>query len=216
MQSRQSYLNEYFFTKTQLADEAGVSLDFLEKAILMKVIPGASYTLRRREEMESHIFGKSEEELIVEEYYHRSSVVWVKKAKSLLENGSWENVGLKVKSEFEIEYRSFLKGSTKLSDDDISERLENTWKHFLKGTYGVCVINPDSPQAIAKKQLAAEKLTSFTENGEKESLTGVEEQQLRELIAGYNENTMPFAPWDYHLSSRKRLVDKNYELNMSN
>jgi len=79
--------------------------------------------------------------------------------------------------------------------------------HFLAGTYGVCVVHPDSAQKIAAKEIAQDCLVALTENGQKKIYRPDELPALRDAIAAYDVIAMPFSPVDYPRSSRKRLID---------
>jgi hypothetical protein len=91
--------------------------------------------------------------------------------------------------------------------DGLDARIDSLWTHFLHGTFGLCVANPSSEFEIARKEVLQEKLIALTDNGAKLRFTPDDVRQLAPLIADYAAATMPFSPFDYPLSSRKRLVD---------
>ena len=201
------YLEKYFVDENRLAELAGVSIAFLRDAVEAKAIPGPSYIVKSRSIIESHIFGPTEAIEEEKKYFHRSTLSWVKNLENLLKEGSLDDAAEKVRVNLQEDYKEFLKENTNKSSEEIDAAWENTWTHFLKGTYGVCVINPIDGKNIAKKQNAAANLREFTENGQRSIQNQEEWQKYLYLVEQYNLHTMPFAPWDHYLSSRNLLVD---------
>ena len=89
----------------------------------------------------------------------------------------------------------------------LQARLESLWDHFLQGTFGLCVADPVSEAAIARKEVLQEKLIALSENGKKAAFSAAEAQPLLDLIDDYANSSMPFSPIEYPISSRKRLVE---------
>lgn len=81
------------------------------------------------------------------------------------------------------------------------------WEHFLQGTFGLCVANPLSEEAIAWKEVLQEKLTTLSDNGARAVFSAPKAQAMLELIDAYAQSAMPFSPVEYSVSSRKRLVE---------
>jgi hypothetical protein len=91
--------------------------------------------------------------------------------------------------------------------EGLRARVESTWEHFLLGTFGLCVADPSSEAAIARKEVLQEKLTMLSDNGAKNEFSEAEARALLELIDAYAQAAMPFSPIEYAVSSRKRLVE---------
>ena len=162
------YLDRYFLSKDALAQQAEVSLSFIEEAIAFEAIPGPSYKVENIISCSSFLFNKSETTISVTEYFHKSTLDWIKRVKNYLnEDSDIANVSRKIQDDFKSRYIGYLEKISFFSKEEITGMYENIKKHLKKGTYGVCVINPDGPESIAAKQLAAHNLRVFTDNGQK-------------------------------------------------
>ncbi len=67
--------------------------------------------------------------------------------------------------------------------------------------------NPVSAAAIAHEGVLQEKLVALSENGKKVVYPAQQARAMQELIAACAAAAMPFAPVDYPVSSRKRLLE---------
>ncbi len=201
------YLKQYFLSKKDLAHVTEVTVEFINEAVAYEAVPGASYTVKNSTSFSSFIFESSIEETSTE-FFHKDIVVWVNRAKELYtQNKSFKATGQIVQDEFKKQYLNYISKHSSFSEEEKIAMYLNTKKHLKEGTYGVCVLDMGEAENIAAKQLAAYNLSLFTDDGQKPSFNTQEKAKYETLVQEYNKYTMPFAPWDYPNSSRKRLVD---------
>ena len=72
------YLDRYFLSKDALAQQAEVSLSFIDEAIAFEAIPGPSYKVENITSFSSFLFNKSETKTSVTEYFHKSPLEYRK------------------------------------------------------------------------------------------------------------------------------------------
>lgn len=217
MSALDTYLKQYYLAKDAFAKHCGVPTQRLDDLIEKRAVPRATYIVEG-DRIFSLAFGSIQTERSRPgEYFHPAQKRWV----ALAHGAPPESEAKTVQETFFSELRSELayhNGQTlRLSDafdDDgneipsgLNQRLENYWKHFLYGTFGLCVSDPSNGRNIADKEIYQEKLTLITENGQNPSPTGIGKTELLALVDKYARTSMPFSPAEYERSSRKRLVD---------
>jgi hypothetical protein len=215
------YLAHYFLTAEQFAARCGVELDELRDLIRRKLVPAPSYVVRDGMVL-SYVFGAMPAPgSSAGEYFHPAMSVWVVKARHTLAahgaDGAQERARRLFTDDFAIALRELNTTQYRLTDafDDsgrpltagLNARLESAWEHFLHGTFGLCVANPESASEIARKEVLQEQLTALTNNGAKRTFAPDEAASVHRLINLYARASMPFSPIEYSRSSRKRLVD---------
>ena len=220
MTTLDTYLSRYFITQAELAARCDLSGDELARLIERKLVTSPSYTVSRSM-ITSRVFGSLRSDGAREgSYFHPASVAWVKRAVAVVghvgEREALDTLRVGFAHNFSAALRELNSTVWGLPDcvgkdgevlaAGMLARVESAWSHHLHGTFGLCVANPASEAAIARKEIVQEKLSSLSEKGAKMSFSRAEAPLLLELIDEYAGLAMPFSPVDFPLSSRRRLV----------
>lgn len=221
MPDLQSYLQRHFLEARAFAAACGLSVRELDDLIDKRLIPAPSYVVNESATVTSFVFGEMDAPgAIPGRYVHPATVVWVDVARRLVAS-SPADANRAVRDRFIGNFQTALADlnatTWRLRDsfaDDgsaidagLRARSESAWEHFLRGTFGLCVANPVSEAAIARKEVLQEKLSTLSEDGSKTAFSPEEAGAMVELIDAYAEAAMPFSPIEYPISSRKRLVE---------
>jgi hypothetical protein len=222
MNALDRYLNDYFFNAEQLASSCGITAAELAQLIDEQLVPAASYVVSASSLVRSYVFGAMTAEGSTDgAYFHPSTSVWVAQALRVIAQSGRAEARAVVQRQFtenlaralaELD-RSTWRLHDAFADDGtvreaaLAARIALIWEHFLMGTFGLCVANPDSERAIARKEILQEKLSALTDNGKRERFTADEALGMLALIDAFAESAMPFSPIEYPISSRKRLVE---------
>jgi|GEM_PF-4040324 len=202
-----SYLELFFLSKETLADECNVTPQLIDQMLIAKAMPQPSYVLTTTFSIESNINSTSEEKSLKISYFPKAIKKWVMFSLNEIEKSGIENAAIKLEEVFRKTYKEELEKRGILNQKEQAESIENTWKHFMLGTYGVCVKDSSEISNIASKQFALKKLIELTDNGKKKDFNNTEKNQVKMAIEEYNKFTAKFGPWEYEKTSRKRLVD---------
>ncbi|MFZ6654711.1 DUF6058 family natural product biosynthesis protein [Undibacterium sp. TJN19] len=216
------YLKKYYLNKARFAaacDSTEAEIDALIKA---QLLPAPSYVVTENATICSAVFGEMDAfQTSAGDYFHPAHRIWFNKAQQLIADYGVTAAPAHARQEFMQKFivaltdlnrhlwqlpECFLADGTPVSAG-LTARAEFSWQHFLSGTFGLCVANPVSEAAIAKKEILQEKLTHLTDNGSKTDFSSNEAKDLLSLIDVFSEAAMWFSPAEYHQSSRKRLVD---------
>jgi hypothetical protein len=215
------YLAQYFLNAEQFATDCGIEADELRDLIRRELVSAPSYVVRDGV-LYSYVFGAMPAPgAIAGEYFHPAMSTWAVAARYDLSTHGIEGASERVRRTFADEFAAALRELNsalyRLADafDETGEpltagldaRVASAWEHFLRGTFGLCVANPESAGTIARKEVLQEELTAMTHNGAKTAFAASELPPLRKLIDAYAAASMPFSPVEYSRSSRKRLVD---------
>lgn len=215
------YLGEHYLTATMFAQACDIAVDELTDLIRRGLIPAPSYVVRDGT-LTSYVFGTLPAPHSTDgDYFHPAMASWVAKARHDLAAHGPDRARERARSAFIDEFAMALEELNaslyRLTDAfdaqgnripaGLSARLDSAWDHFLRGTFGLCVANPESALAIARKEVLQEHLAAVTLNGTKASFAAAEIPAIRRLIDDYAAATMPFSPIEYSRSSRKRLVE---------
>ncbi|MCJ8338098.1 MAG: DUF6058 family natural product biosynthesis protein [Pseudomonadales bacterium] len=216
------YMDKYFVEENKLADTLKISTSQLLKFTKLGVIPSYSYHIISENFLETVVFGKLQiEQGIPGKYYSKSVQHWFNKAQKVVAHYPSNQIRKKLQNQFLLDYSQQIKQLPKLTqlfpdlfdnqgtllEPQLKNKAEQTWNDHLNGSYGLCVVNPNSVSAIIEKQIAVRRLASATENGNKSKFS--QQQQTEFFVAAekFDQVAMPFSPADYPLSSRKRLLD---------
>ena len=215
------YLSAHFLNAAAFARSCDIEVDELHDLIRRELIPAPSYVVRDGT-LTSYVFGTRPAVGSTDgEYFHPAMAAWVVKARYDLAAQGLDGARERARNVFVAEFASAL-GTLDASlyrlrdafDADgnripagLNARLDSAWEHFQRGTFGLCVANPASALAIARKEVLQEHLTAVTQNGAKTSFDAAEVPLIRQLMEDYAAASMPFSPIEYSRSSRKRLVD---------
>jgi hypothetical protein len=186
-----------------------------------RLIPKPSSVVAKSH-ISSYVFGTMQADGAIDgEYFHPANTAWVAGAWKVVDEVGRRAAYDELKKRFSMNLIHALRdlnGSVWRLRDSFAEdgsvieggllaRVDAVWVHFLEGTFGLCVLNPGSEAAIARKEVLQEKLTGLSDNGTKTSFSAEETRTVLETIDAYSKAAMPFSPVEYARSSRKRLVD---------
>jgi hypothetical protein len=221
MSDLDQYLARYFVNAEQFAAMCELPHREISNLIRDRLIPKPSYVVADSH-VTSHVFGKMRAEGAIDgEYFHPANRVWVVVARKVVDEVGARAAHDELKKRFSQNLiralgelndsiwrlRDSFADDGSVIDDGLRARVDSMWVHFLEGTFGLCVANPSSEAAIARKEVLQEKLTQLSDNGSRKSFSVEEARTVLELIEAYSEAAMPFSPIEYARSSRKRLVE---------
>ena len=217
------YMDKHFVEENKLADTLKISTSKLLKYTELGVIPSYSYHIISENLVETVVFGKLQiEQGITGKYYSKSVQHWFNKAQKVVDHYPSDQIRKQLQNRFQLEYTQQIKQLPKLTQlfpelfDDhgtlieaqLKNKAEQTWNDHLNGSYGLCVVNPNSVSAIIEKQIAVRRLASVTDNGNKQKFNSAQLAEFLVAAEEFDRVAMPFSPADYPLSSRKRLLDE--------
>ncbi|MCZ4272346.1 DUF6058 family natural product biosynthesis protein [Maritalea porphyrae] len=84
------------------------------------------------------------------------------------------------------------------------QRRDETWRHFLDGTYGVCTTD-GLPETIVLKQTLVSTIDRFLQRQQKKN-NDVELESLLKVVNALDQVEPPFAPHERLRSSRQRCI----------
>jgi Family of unknown function (DUF6058) len=217
------YLTQQYVSIEWLAEQSGVAVQQLEELVRAKCIPGPSYEMFEATDIGAFTSDHPVQltRKCISRHFSPFVVAWINRAKPMLASMSLPVLQVHLMQQFRIEYRSgvlknggqqlnykkLFDGDGTLNETRFSEHFEQTWNHWWNGTWGICVIQSDSFDRIALKQIAVERLVQLTENGMKQSFTEAEASATRKAIEMYEEIVLPFSRHDHKGSSRWRLIE---------
>lgn len=197
------YLNECFFTKQELLDISKITEQEFVKYQESGVMPKCSYKIILNLKSDSFLGLHSEEQEI--EYYAKGYSSWLVTIHSINSTDIIYSAFVKrykAKIEHLIE-QGHSTNNPKLNSD-IELHIEEEWRHFLNGTYGLCT-KSGLPEDIAAKELATLEINELSDK------TELNKEQLNRLSAAVNlldSASSFFAPHERLKSSRHRLVNE--------
>lgn len=215
------YLAKHYLNGSQLQAAGVIRPDQHDILIGKRLVPAPSYVVTEDGTLRSCVFGEMPAPGAKPgSYFHPAQAAWIARARLAIFGGGIDDAEARLRARFTERFGAALASHHRTTwrmgdsfDDEgrplpgLAERTVAAWQHFLNGTFGLCVANPLSEAHIAHKEVLQEKLTKLSANGARTSYTPDEAAALRELIDAYAAAAMPFAPPEYPLSSRKRLVD---------
>jgi hypothetical protein len=207
------YLDTSFFTQDQLLAASGIDAAELATLVRRAVMPKPSYRLRLDIVCDS-FFGPHAKHRRVD-YYAKDYASWIGIVRSLPGDADARRV-------FEQRYRARLAqlAAGGISSDDpklnadLSAHLDDEWRHFLDGTYGLCT-KSGLPEDIASKEVAIAIVKQLAGETGEQALTAAERACLAQAVDLLDAASAQFAPHERERSSRHRLVDqvrKSYRL----
>ena len=215
------YLEQYFVDAQRFATLCGIELDELHDLVRRKLVPAPSYVVNNGV-IRSYVFGEmAAPGARAGEYFRAANADWVVAVRHDVAAHGIEDAAVRAQRRFTVAFAAALQeldASThrmtdafdeagKPLDHGLAARLDSAWEHFLYGTFGLCVADPGSVPAIARKEVLQERLAALTNDGARRAFAAEEVPGLRKLIDAYAAASMPFSPIEYPRSSRKRLVD---------
>lgn len=198
------YLNDNYYTKQELLSESKLEESELSDFQKQRVMPYCSYKINLQLSCDS-FFGIHQEKSEIE-YYPKGYTFWIGIIQTVKHSDD-------VYSFFSQRYRDTIKklntqglhSSDPMMNSKLSENIENEWKTFLKGVYGLCT-RTGLPEDIASKELA---IFVIKELSEKVSLSKIEMEKLAGAINILDSSSSMFAPHERLRSSRHRIINEN-------
>lgn len=221
MRDLNEYLTQHFVNAERFAEICRLSQGDIRDLIRERLIPKPSYVISNSQ-IHSYVFGSMPAGGAAEgEYFRPEHAVWVAIARQVLERTDRRRAHDELKRRFSENLaralRDLDRSTWRLRDsfaDDgspiehgLASRVDGMWTHFLEGTYGLCVSDPTTEAAIARKEVLQEMIVELSDNGARKSFSSEEARTLLLAIEAYSEAAMPFSPVEDARSSRKRLVD---------
>ncbi len=225
-----TYLDNHFLTLSQLARRARMPEEKISALIKAKCIPGPSYELRKSGMLYTYLFGKVGVAIKSSKRYYAPSVTaWIQRAQALAPGRDFRQIAKTMRTNFEKEFRQamvdldgrrfgfqrcFIKEGI-FEEKQTTKMLKNKWRHFLEGTYGLCVKEPTTARSITRKLIAVSRLAQLTNDGKKKSFLPEERGQVISAMREFDAVVAKFDPVNYPISSRKRLLDdlrKKYKI----
>jgi hypothetical protein len=150
------------------------------------------------------------------EYFRRAAAPWVKRATQFgCDKQAAADFFDELRSEFASQLSLANKSILHLADafdevgvpklDGLTDRLDAMVHAYSAGIFSICIANLESSEGIIRKEILQEKLQQQFDCTE--GIDAPDRLQLRQDISAYSEACMPFAPVEYPISSRKRLVE---------
>ncbi len=221
----QTYLQSHFLTLSQLAKQAQVSECEIHDLVRHGCIPGPTYFSRASVTLSSPGIDPvdiDDQSLI--EYFHPSTVDWVRLAEQLASESTERNLlhlASLMRFHFESEFALALKEypaaqygfeeyfvtENEISRAQFHQKVLEEWTQVLRGTYGKCLRIPVTARNIVHKGVISARILEITDHLKKESLAPAEREKLISAMDDFNKVVAEFSPHDRLLSSRKRLFD---------
>ncbi len=197
------YLNEHFFTTQQLLEVSKITEQELRNYQEQEVMPKCSYKLNLSLKSDSFFGIHNEEQKI--EYYAKGYSSWLATVQSLNNKNAIYSVFAQryQKAIAHLKNEGHTSSNAKINEN-INLHIEEEWRHFLNGIYGLCT-KSGLPEDIAAKELAILEINELSAEDE------LSEEQLKKLISAVNlldSASSLFAPHERLKSSRYRLVDE--------
>lgn len=217
-----SYLTQHYVTADRFAAHCGVTPAALQELIDAGLAPKPSYVVTADARIASYVFGDMDAPGAPPgSWFAPSTATWVQRARDALTATRAEPASEYLQAEFKHRYREALlalhandgpipglhTATGEFDDAAYARDFDETWTHFLEGTFGLCVANPHDESRIALKESLQNRLAALTDKGERTDYPREVAAQVRHLIDRYVEASMAFSPVEYPRSSRKRLVD---------
>ena len=216
------YLSNHFLNAENFASLCEISVSELDQLIQNELVPAPSYVVTDSSTVRSYVFGEmGAPQSTPGQDYHPANAVWDARARPEIVPPGAGPAAKELRETFVSNFRTALdslnRTTLRLHDSfmedgspiavGIKARTDIVWEHFLQGTFGLCVANPVSEAAIAQKEIFQEKLGQLKDDKPWADYTPGEARCILELVDAFEGSSMPFSPVEYHLSSRKSLVD---------
>ena len=217
------YLRERFLPADAFAQVCGIGEAELSQLVERGLAPRAAYETDG-DTIRSFVFGTLPAPGIsADRWFNPHSTHWVARAQRELvgHEGDAEAAAIALQMRFRDNYLQALRDTHEaggpipglhdatghFDEAAFDAQFPDIWRHFLAGTYGLCVAHPFDEAHIVAKEAAQARLTHLTSNGTRRDFDDGQKAAVRELIARYEVLSMPFSPAEYARSSRKRLVE---------
>ncbi|GAB3359238.1 DUF6058 family natural product biosynthesis protein [Lysobacter tyrosinilyticus] len=216
-----NYLHRYYRTTAQLSADCAMEPEALRRLVDERLVPAPSYSVSEQGTLLSKAFGEFlAGNASLGDYFHPANASWVARAVEARERlgagPAHHALKARFQDNFALALRECDRSVFRLPDcftdtgqprtEGLQARTREAWEAFLDGIYSLCVADPSSEMAIARKEVLQEALVKL---GSDEATWASPDGKARigALIEQYAQASMPFSPLEYARSSRKRLVD---------
>jgi len=195
-----SYLNQHFYTKTQLLEKSQISAVNFKQYQQKSMMPAASYLLSIKCDS---FFGKHSEAQ-ASEFFPKAYVSWLTDLTAMPDaQTAFEVFSVRYKSQLQKLHDFGLYSVDDKFNKGLNNHIKQEWQHFLKGTYGVCT-QSGLVADIATKELSTSIINKLILNKE---LSGQKWEHLKASINLLDSATSLFAPHERKNSSRVKLIE---------
>ncbi|TXI93530.1 MAG: hypothetical protein E6Q34_05315 [Burkholderiaceae bacterium] len=216
-----AYLDHFYLDDQVVLTALELSVDELNALLDQQILPAPSYVLRSGH-LSSVVFG----DLIAmpmpdTRYFHRALVPAMQRRVSTVQRLGNAIALAEIEQNFRAECEDALR-TWHISTDDqhwplqdcfdqdggvdvegLQKRLDDFWRYYQQGVFGLCVSDPSSIAAIVEKELLQEALTQLMDSDAKEHR---DIHQVQTLQQRYAKACMPFTAIEFPRSSRCRLL----------
>ena len=147
-----NYLNQYFYTKSQLLELSGINEADFNTFQQKKMMPLASYKIDLS--ISGYSFFGDYDNAQCTEYYAKGYLTWLGEISEIKDETSAKLLFTeRYKSQLiHLAEQGFLSSNT-MQAQVLNSHIAQEWSHFLKGIYGLCT-QSGMPEDIASKELA--------------------------------------------------------------
>ena len=200
------YLNEGFFTEAQLLAASGIDLAQLTSLQRRGVMPHASYRLKLDLSCDS-FFGPHSEQASID-YYAKGCASWSCVVQTLArDSDAYDAFAARYRRRLEQLRAAGVSSAHDKLNAGLGQHLEDEWRHFLSGTYGLCT-RSGLPEDIAAKEVAITIIKDITEQRQQPALSETGRAGLTVAVDLPDAASNMFAPHERARSSRHRLIDQ--------
>lgn len=193
-----SYLNQHFYTKTQLLEKSKISAVDFKQYQEKTMMPAASYLLNIKCDS---FFGEHTQ---ASEFFPKAYVSWLTDLITMPDTQTAFEV-------FSYRYKAQLQNLNDFGLFSVEDKfnkslkvhIKQEWQHFLKGTYGVCT-QSGLVEDIATKEFTTSIINELILNKE---LSDKKLKRLKISIGLLDSATALFAPHEKQNSSRVNLIE---------
>lgn len=210
-----AYVNQYYLSLNQLAEQTQQSTQFIEMLIAEKIIPDFSYQMKINLDLDCKAFESLSDVQGVIRYYHANTKNIIELLQS--QNEKENIIAMKdcVREQFFSDLMSTVEKSSQLIEQFELTFFSNemhfipffkeSWGYYLDGTYGVCLKAPSANNIILKKiaTLTLESFWALDENQRK-----IQGEKAFKAAQLYEKQVLPFPAWvTSHSRSRLRVAE---------
>ncbi len=192
----QSYIDEHYITRPELARRAGISEDRLLELVHAKCIPPHAYEVRADMEVVSS-FGVYQLPSEPRYYYHPCSLRWIEQATALAQDHPLTVVAERIKAKFSDDIDTALAGRP-LPWPDGKSRV---WDYLMDGTWSLCLKDYDIA-GLVEKEVARATIARIVDAAAGREISDSERGELEDAVSRFDRVALPFSPHEVGESSR--------------
>jgi hypothetical protein len=195
-----AYLTEYFLAEEQLIAACAIDVEQLHALQSAGVAPAPAYKVTLNIACDSFFGGH--EERAQRQYFATGAVSWVNDVQGLDARGAFTLFANRYRARLDALKADGYVCSSEKFNAGLDAHLEQEWRAFLEGTYGLCT-RSGLPEDIVAKELATAIINELT--GE-QPFDQRQRPRLAAAVELLDRSCALFAPHERARSSRQRLV----------